>query len=124
MQRPAINKFPRAETVTLESTYGSKEDILPPRIETEEKFLNIVKETIKKGGKILLPELGLGHSQETVLRVEEAIRTGILTTSAKTYFIKRARILEEILDDTNNRMFTLYGNVIYRKKDEYVITKN
>jgi KH/beta-lactamase-domain protein len=75
---PAINKFPRAETVTLESTYGSKDDILPPRIETEEKFLNIVKETIKKGGKILLPELGLGHSQETVLRVEEAIRTGKL----------------------------------------------
>ena len=75
---PAINKFPRAETVTLESTYGSKDDILPPRIETEEKFLNIVKETIKKGGKILLPELGLGHSQETVLSVEEAIRTGKL----------------------------------------------
>lgn len=75
---PAINKFPRVETVTLESTYGSKDMVLPPRKETEDKFLDMANETIKKGGKILLPELGLGHSQETVLRVEEAIRTGKL----------------------------------------------
>src|SRR6056297_379995 len=38
----------------------------------------MVKETIEKGGKVLLPELGLGHAQETLLRVEEAIRTGEL----------------------------------------------
>lgn len=75
---PAVNFFPRVETITLESTYGSKEDVLPTRKEVEDRFLELVNETIKRGGKILLPELGLGHAQETVLRVEEAVRTGLL----------------------------------------------
>lgn len=75
---PAVNYFPRAETITLESTYGSKDDVLPPRHEVEERFIQVVNETIEQKGKILLPELGLGHAQETVLRVEEAIRSGKL----------------------------------------------
>ncbi|MEK6855258.1 MAG: beta-CASP ribonuclease aCPSF1 [Nanoarchaeota archaeon] len=74
----AANRFPRVETLQLESTYGAKQDILPPRQETESRFIEMVKETIEKKGKILLPELGLGHAQETMLRVEEAIRTGEL----------------------------------------------
>lgn len=75
---PAVTNFPRVETVITESTYGSKTDVLPPRSETEEKFLNLVKETLEKNGKVLLPELGLGHSQETILRMEEAMRKGEL----------------------------------------------
>ncbi len=75
---PAVNYFPRVETVTLEATYGSKDDVLPPRADVENHFLQLANETIKRGGKILLPELGLGHAQETVLRVEEAVRTGQL----------------------------------------------
>jgi KH/beta-lactamase-domain protein len=75
---PAVNHFPRVETLTIESTYGSKDDILPPRQEVEQRFIDLVKTTIARNGKILLPELGLGHAQETVLRVEEAVRTGKL----------------------------------------------
>jgi uncharacterized protein len=75
---PAVNKFPRIETLTLESTYGAKEDILPPRKDVDEKFLELAKKAIDRGGKILLPELGTGHAQETMLRVEEAIRLGKL----------------------------------------------
>jgi len=75
---PAIANFPRVESVITESTYGSKNDILPPRKETEAKFLQMVNETIEKKGKVLIPELGLGHAQETLLRVEEAMRTGEL----------------------------------------------
>ncbi|HLC53586.1 MAG TPA: beta-CASP ribonuclease aCPSF1 [Candidatus Nanoarchaeia archaeon] len=75
---PAVNHFPRIETLTIESTYGSKDDILPPRQEVEQKFIEMVQQTIARNGKIILPELGLGHSQETILRVEEAVRTGKL----------------------------------------------
>jgi len=75
---PAITTFPRVESVLTESTYGSKNDVLKPLQETEDKFFEIVKETIEKGGKVLIPELGLGHAQETVVRMEEAIRTGKL----------------------------------------------
>lgn len=75
---PAVNHFPRVETLTIESTYGSKDDVLPPRQEMEDYFIDLVRKTIERGGKILLPELGLGHSQETILRVEEAVRIGLL----------------------------------------------
>ncbi|RMD67513.1 beta-CASP ribonuclease aCPSF1 [Candidatus Pacearchaeota archaeon] len=73
---PAHNRYPRVESIQLESTYGSRQDVLPPRRETEKFFIQLVRETIEKRGKILLPELGLGHAQETMLRVEEAVRTG------------------------------------------------
>ena len=41
---PAVATFPRVESVLTEATYGAKEDILPPRIESEEKLLDVVKE--------------------------------------------------------------------------------
>ncbi|MBU1988981.1 MAG: beta-CASP ribonuclease aCPSF1, partial [Nanoarchaeota archaeon] len=74
----ATNRFPRIETLQLESTYGSKNDVLPPMREVEERFMGIIQDTLTKKGKVLIPELGLGHAQETMLRVEEAIRTGKL----------------------------------------------
>ena len=75
---PAVNYFPRIETLQIESTYGSKADVLPPRKETEQKFIEMAKTTIERGGKVLLPELGLGHAQETMIRIEESIKSGEL----------------------------------------------
>jgi len=75
---PAITSFPRVESVITESTYGAKTDILPPRKEAEDKLLDIVNKTIKNGGKVLIPELGLGRSQETMLILEDAMRLGQL----------------------------------------------
>ncbi|MDO8528737.1 MAG: beta-CASP ribonuclease aCPSF1 [Nanoarchaeota archaeon] len=75
---PAIASFPRAETIITESTYGSKNDIFPPRIECEEKFLDLVNKAIDRGGKVLIPELGLGRAQETMLILEDAMKTGKL----------------------------------------------
>lgn len=74
----AVNRFPRVESIQLESTYGGKADILPPLREVEETFLQVVNETIANKGKVLLPDLGFGHAQETMLRVEEAVRLGKL----------------------------------------------
>ncbi|MBS3065970.1 hypothetical protein J4229_02910 [Candidatus Pacearchaeota archaeon] len=75
---PAVNYFPRVETLLIESTYGSKNDVLPPRQDAENKFIELARATIERKGKILLPELGLGHAQEAVLSVEEAVRMGKL----------------------------------------------
>ena len=75
---PAIINFPRLETVITESTYGAKQDVLPPRRESEESLIKLVDETIKRKGKVLIPELGLGRAQETMLILEEAMRTGKL----------------------------------------------
>ncbi|MEK6842175.1 MAG: beta-CASP ribonuclease aCPSF1, partial [Nanoarchaeota archaeon] len=73
---PAITNFPRLESVITESTYGAKTDVLPPRIEAEGKLIELINKTIKRGGKVLIPELGLGRAQETMMIIEDAIKTG------------------------------------------------
>ncbi|HKZ34051.1 MAG TPA: beta-CASP ribonuclease aCPSF1 [Candidatus Nanoarchaeia archaeon] len=73
---PAVTTFPRIESVLTEATYGARTDILPPRIESEEKMLEIINKTINRGGKVLIPELGLGRAQETMLIIEDAIKEG------------------------------------------------
>lgn len=73
---PAIASFPRVETVITEATYGSKNDSFPPRQETEDKLLDIVDKTIQRNGKVLIPELGLGRAQETMLVLEDAMNSG------------------------------------------------
>lgn len=74
----AITSFPRLETVMIESTYGSKNDILPQRKEAEEALLSIIKKTIDRKGKVLIPELGLGRAQETMLILDDAFKQGLL----------------------------------------------
>lgn len=74
----AVAIFPRIESVITESTYGSKNDVLPPRAQSEEKLLELVNKTIERGGKVLIPELGLGRAQETMLILEDAMKFGKL----------------------------------------------
>ncbi|OGJ13260.1 hypothetical protein A3K82_01730 [Candidatus Pacearchaeota archaeon RBG_19FT_COMBO_34_9] len=76
---PAIAAFPRVESVVTESTYGAKMDIFPPRKETEDKLIDLVNKTIERKGKVLIPELGLGRAQETMLVLEDAMASGKLT---------------------------------------------
>ncbi|MFH0831604.1 MAG: beta-CASP ribonuclease aCPSF1 [archaeon] len=75
---PAVTQFPRLETMIIESTYGSKNDVLPPRQEAENALLDVIKRTIERGGKVLIPELGLGRSQETMLILEQAMRSNLM----------------------------------------------
>ena len=78
LHEPAWNKFPRVESVIIESTYGGVEDVQPPRKDAEEKLINEIRETLESGGKVLIPVLGAGRSQEVMIIVEEAIRKGYL----------------------------------------------
>jgi KH/beta-lactamase-domain protein len=75
---PANVYFPRLETIQIESTYGGRENTCPPRKEVEEDLVNFVSKVINRGGKVLIPELGLGRSQETMLLLEDAMRQGLL----------------------------------------------
>lgn len=72
----ANSSFPRMETLILEATYGGRNNVLPPRKEAEEALIKNITETIEKGGKILIPELGLGRAQESMIILEEAMRNG------------------------------------------------
>ncbi len=74
----AATKFPRLETVIMEGTYGGRDDIVPSRKESEVYLLDIIKNTVARGGKILMPVLGVGRSQEVMLIIERAIREGLI----------------------------------------------
>jgi KH/beta-lactamase-domain protein len=71
---PANARFPRLETLFIESTYGKPQDILPPRIECEKQLRNIVLDTINKGGKVLIPVLAVGRAQEILVVLEGLMR--------------------------------------------------
>jgi len=74
----AIANFPRLETMIIEATYGGKNNVLPPRKDSEELMIKEIKEAIDRKGKVLIPELGLGRAQETMLILEEAMRNNKL----------------------------------------------
>lgn len=76
---PAVNKFPRVETVITESTYGNSNAIQPSLKEAEKNLQNIVKRTIDRNGIVLIPAFAVGRSQEVMIVLEEAIRKGIIS---------------------------------------------
>jgi len=67
-------EFPRVETLIIESTYGGRYDIQPKRRDAEEELINIVKTTVSRGGKLLIPVFSVGRSQEVMLVLENAYR--------------------------------------------------
>ncbi|MBI2575543.1 beta-CASP ribonuclease aCPSF1 [Candidatus Woesearchaeota archaeon] len=75
---PAAVQFPRLETLIIESTYGGKENIGPERAESDEQLGMIIRDTIARGGKVLIPTLGVGRSQEVMLIIEHLVRTGVI----------------------------------------------
>ncbi len=70
----AETNFPRLEALVMEATYGGSNDFQPTRREAEERLIAIINETIKRGGKVLIPTFAVGRSQEVMIVLEEAIR--------------------------------------------------
>ncbi len=75
---PAVTRFPRLESMLLESTYGGKDNILPNKDETDHAFIQKIKEVIQRKGKVLVPVLGVGRAQEVMVVIEDAIKKGEL----------------------------------------------
>lgn len=71
---PAVTKFPRLESLMIEATYGGRTNNLPTREEDEATFSEIVSKTIERKGKVLVPVLGVGRSQEIMIILERMIR--------------------------------------------------
>lgn len=75
---PAACYFPRLETLQIESTYGGKDNTAPPRKQTEQELVDYINKIISRNGKVLIPELGLGRAQETMLVLEDAMKKRII----------------------------------------------
>ncbi len=75
---PATTEFPRVETIITESTYGATQDIMPSRIEAEEKLVSIINNTLDRDGKVIIPVPAVGRAQEIMLIIDGYMRRGQL----------------------------------------------
>jgi uncharacterized protein len=73
---PATNRFPRLETLVLESTYGGYRDIQPSRQQATDDFSALTTRVVGRGGKLIVPVFAVGRSQEVMLVLEERMREG------------------------------------------------
>jgi KH/beta-lactamase-domain protein len=73
--------FPRVETLLIESTYGAKEDIQPTREEVEAAFIKSVNETLRNGGKVLIPIPAVGRAQELMMVIDQYMKSGQIVES-------------------------------------------
>ncbi|MDX1612320.1 MAG: MBL fold metallo-hydrolase RNA specificity domain-containing protein, partial [Candidatus Thermoplasmatota archaeon] len=72
----AVNKFPRVETVVMESTYGGRNNHQPPRQKASQEICNIANDTVERGGRLIVPVFAVGRSQEVMLVLEEHMARG------------------------------------------------
>ena len=70
----AATYFPRLETLLIESTYGGKENVLPPQREMDDYLKKVIKETLERKGKVLMPVLGSGRAQEVMIMIANMIK--------------------------------------------------
>lgn len=71
---PAQTRFPRVETLLVESTYGGRPDTMPNRIEQERRLASVIRDTVKKRGRVLIPVFAVGRAQEILLALEDQHR--------------------------------------------------
>jgi len=74
----ATTEFPRVETVITESTYGGAEDVMPSRVEAEERLTAVINETLERKGKVLIPVPAVGRAQEIMLIIDGYMRRGLM----------------------------------------------
>jgi KH/beta-lactamase-domain protein len=74
----AATEFPRVETVITESTYGGADDVMPSRVEAEERLTHIVNETLERKGKVLIPVPAVGRAQEIMLIIDGYMKRGLM----------------------------------------------
>ncbi|MDR2943920.1 MAG: beta-CASP ribonuclease aCPSF1 [Methanosarcinales archaeon] len=75
---PAVNRFPRVETVITEATYGNNNGYQTPLRDAEKNLQKIIRDTVNRGGAVLIPAFAVGRSQEVMIVLEEAIRKGYI----------------------------------------------
>ncbi|MEM2109733.1 MAG: MBL fold metallo-hydrolase, partial [Candidatus Odinarchaeota archaeon] len=66
------------DIVIMESTYGGPEDKHPSTQKTERKFVSDINQTIKNGGKVLIPVFAVGRAQEVMITIDDYMRSGEL----------------------------------------------
>jgi len=102
----AATEFPRVETIITESTYGAPQDVMPSRVEAEEKLAAIINATLDRKGKVLIPVPAVGRAQEIMLIIDGYMRRGL---------IKEAPIFIEGMISEATAIHTAYPEYLSRE---------
>jgi hypothetical protein len=111
---PAVTKFPRAETIITESTYGATEDIMPSRIEAEKKLASTVNRTLDREGKVLIPVPAVGRAQEIMLIIDGYMQRGLM---------KEAPVFVEGMISEATAIHTAYPEYLAREVRNNILHK-
>lgn len=65
-----------ADALVIESTYGAKADAQPSFKKACQLLVSGIKETLDKGGKVLIPSFAVGRGQEILMILESYMRSG------------------------------------------------
>lgn len=103
---PAVTEFPRVETIITESTYGAIQDVMPSRVEAEEKLASIINNTLDRKGKVIIPVPAVGRAQEILLILDGYMRRGM---------IKEAPIFIEGMISEATAIHTTYPEYLARE---------
>jgi len=68
------SEIPAADILVCESTYGNRTHVDLPQ--TIDKLFNVVKDTVARGGKVLIPAFSLGRTQLIVHILQQGLRAG------------------------------------------------
>jgi len=69
----------RADTLIMESTYGSPDDKHEPLKDVSRKLMASIEDTLKRGGSVLIPSFAVGRAQEVLFMLEQHMSSGALT---------------------------------------------
>ncbi len=72
----ATVRFPKVDTLVIESTYGSPQSIQPTRQQASQELQDLVMDTLNRKGKIFCPVFAVGRSQEVMLAIDELFKSG------------------------------------------------
>lgn len=106
--------YPRLESMIMESTYGGR-DVTPSRMNSETNLIDIINETVEKGGITLIPVFSVGRAQEAMIILEEYYRQGKL---------KAAKILVDGMTRQASAIHTVYPEYLKKNIKTRVLQNN
>jgi len=84
--RPILNdptQLDHADILIMESTYGNREHPADP--DTDEMLKKTIFDTMKRGGKVIVPAFAVGRTQELVYRLNNLVENGELPADLPVY---------------------------------------
>ena len=69
-------RFPRVESLVLESTYGGTKSFQPSRLEATQELQDMMKRVLGRGGKVFCPVFAVGRSQELMIAIDQLFKSG------------------------------------------------